>query len=265
VAVGLSITKWDGFSLRPEYVGFSNYIKLFETVRFRDDLAITFFVWFAVVFLQLPFALFLAIGLSKQGPLLGFFRTVFFFPQVMSTTVVALTWRNALNPEVGFVNKALTEVGLGSLSMPWLGDERTALPWVTISLVWWMYGLFTTMYVAGLANIPSEYYEALRLESDRWYHRLWYVTLPMLRETLLITFAMATGIGFGHSIGYFNLMTMGGPAGSTELLGLYSVTTALRGRQFGYASAITTTLLCIVVAIVILPIWHTARERLEYT
>jgi len=264
VALYLSFTKWDGFTLRPEFIGLANYVELVHDERFWNDLLITSLVWFAVVFVQLPFALLLAIGLSKQAPLMKYFRSIFFFPQIMSVTVVALTWRFAYSPSTGFINKMLEVFGLGSLTTPWLGLEQTALPAVVFSFIWWTYGMFVTMFIAGLSNIPPEYYEAARLETNRWYHELWFVTLPMLRETLLITFTMGTALGFGQSVGYFNLLTMGGPAGTTEVLGLYAINKAFRGRLFGYASALTTTLVLIILALVITPVIRIARERVEY-
>jgi ABC-type sugar transport system permease subunit len=108
------------------------------------------------------------------------------------------------------------------------------------------------------------YFEALRLESNFWYHELRYVTLPMLRETILIAFAMAVSNAFGHALGYVDLLTLGGPAGSTELLGLYATTTALYGRRLGFSSAITFMMLALVLAAVIGPVLRVARERLEY-
>jgi ABC-type sugar transport system permease subunit len=108
------------------------------------------------------------------------------------------------------------------------------------------------------------YFEALRLESNRWYHELRYVTLPMLRETILIAFALAVSNAFGHALGYVDLLTLGGPAGSTELLGLYASTTALYGRRLGLSSAITFLMLALVLAAVIGPVIKVARERLEY-
>jgi ABC-type sugar transport system permease subunit len=109
------------------------------------------------------------------------------------------------------------------------------------------------------------YFEAFILESNNWYEELRYVTLPMLRETILIAFALAVSNAFGHALGYVDLLTLGGPAGSTELLGLYATTTALYGRRLGFSSAITFMMLAIVLAAVIGPVLRIARERLEYS
>jgi raffinose/stachyose/melibiose transport system permease protein len=264
--VGLlfSLTRWDGVTA-VEFIGLSNYIELGATPRFWNDLVTNTLLALGLILIELPFALFLAIGLSKQNRRNNFFRTAFFIPQALSVTVAALTWRFAYAPSVGLINRILEAVGLGNLTTVWLGETRTALAALTLSFMWWTFGFFTILFIAGLSAIPSMYYEALRLESNRWYHALRHVTLPMLRETILIAFALAISNAFGHALGYVDLVTGGGPAGATELLGLYATTTALYGRRLGFSNAITFTMLAIVFAAVIFPIIYVARERLEFT
>jgi raffinose/stachyose/melibiose transport system permease protein len=249
----------------PEFIGLSNYRELFSTPRFWNDLKVNTLLASGLIFFQLPVSLFLALGLSKHSRWNTIFRTAFFFPQALSVTVAALTWRFAFAPSVGLVNRALELVGLGAWQTAWLGEKNTALIALTLSFIWWTFGFFTILFIAGLSAIPRMYFEALRLESNRWYHELWYVTLPMLRETILIAFAIAVSNAFGHALGYVDLLTLGGPAGATELLGLYAATTALYGRRLGFSSAITFMMLAIVLAAVIGPVLRVARERLEYT
>jgi ABC-type sugar transport system permease subunit len=260
-----SFTKWDGVMPLPEFIGLANYRELFATPRFWSGLRVNLLLAFGLIFVQLPFSLFLAIGLSKRGRLNTFFRNAFFFPQALSVTVAALTWRFAFAPTVGLANRVLEIVGLEAWQTAWLGEKDTALIALTLSFIWWTFGFFTILFIAGLSAIPGMYFEALRLESNKWYHELRYVTLPMLRETILIAFAMAVSNAFGHALGYVDLLTLGGPAGSTELLGLYATTTALYGRRLGYSSAITFTMLALVLAAVIGPVLRVAQERLEYT
>ncbi|MFC2055322.1 carbohydrate ABC transporter permease [Chloroflexota bacterium] len=264
--VGLlfSFTNWDG--VKPaQFIGLANYIELFSSGRYWDDFVINSLFAAAIIVLEIPLALFLALGLSIAGPGIVFFRTAFFLPQALSITVAALIWRFAYEPSVGLVNRIFEAIGLSSFTAVWLGETDTALAAVTVSFMWWTFGFFTILFIAGLSGIPSMYFEAFRLESDRWYQELRFVTVPLLRETLLIAFAMAISNAFGFAIGYFELLTHGGPAGSTELLGLFASSTALLGRRFGFSSAITMTMLLLVLAIVIGPILYIARERLEYS
>ena len=200
-----SFTKWDGVKAFPEFIGFANYRELFSTPRFWSGLRVNLLLTIGLVFFQLPFSLFLAIGLSKRGTLNTFFRNAFFFPQALSVTVAALTWRFAFAPTVGLVNKVLEIIGLGDWRMAWLGEKETALTALTMSFMWWTFGFFTILFIAGLSAIPKMYYEALHLETNKWHHELRYVTLPMLRETILIAFAMVVSNAFGHALGYVDL------------------------------------------------------------
>jgi len=258
-----SFTRWNGISPM-EFIGLANYAELISTQRFWKDLTINFVVVIALLLIELPFALFLAIGLVRKTPLNTFFRSVFFVPQQLSITVAALTWRFLYSPTIGLVNRLLEVVGLSSLQRAWLGEKEVALAAVLISFIWWSFGFRTILFLAGLSSIPSELYEALHLESNRWYHELRYVTLPMLRETIVIAFALTMSSAFGSAIGYFDLMTNGGPQGATEILGLYAASTALLGTRFGYSSSITIVMLVIILSLVIGPILYVARERVEY-
>ena len=120
------------------------------------------------------------------------------------------------------------------------------------------------LFMAGLGSIPPEYFDAARIETNSWWDTLRYVTLPLLREIMLIIFVLIFSGSFGNLIGFFLLLTKGGPEGHTEILGIYMYNTAFRGFQFGYASAISIILVVIVLAVVIYPALHIARERLEY-
>src|SRR4029077_14090635 len=112
---------------------------------------------------------------------------------------------------------------------------------------------------AGMSAIPKEYYDDLRLSSDRLLDELRYVTLPMLREQFLVSFVLVISGSFGHVLGFVSILTNGGPAGSTELLGLYAIEMGFRATRFGLASAITVIILAVVLSIVIWPIARIAR------
>ena len=265
VGLAISVTDWDGVKPAPRFVGLTNYIALVKGDTFWKVLLTNMLMATALVCLQLPFALFLALGLRRRTRLNTFFRMAFFLPQALSVTVAALVWRFMFTPSAGLFNRVLMTVGLGGLQRAWLGETQTALMAVTASFMWWTFGFFTILFIAGLSAIPDMYFDAFLIESDRWYLRLRYVTLPMLRETLLIAFAMTISNAFGFALGYVDLMTHGGPASSTELLGLYATRAALLGRRFGYSSAITLAMLAIVLGLVIGPLLYVGRERLEYT
>jgi raffinose/stachyose/melibiose transport system permease protein len=133
-----------------------------------------------------------------------------------------------------------------------------------VASTWYYFGFNMILFMAGLASIPSEYYDAVKIETNRWFDAVRYVTLPMLREVLLIAFVLNISGSFGHLIGLFYLLTAGGPANRTELIGILMHNSAFVGSRYGYASAISVVMVAIVLAVVAWPALHVARERLEY-
>jgi raffinose/stachyose/melibiose transport system permease protein len=223
--------------------------------------------WLAVfgsLLTQMPLALGLAIVLSRKGFGMKAYRTVIFAPQAMSIAAVALLWRLIYSPYFGPLNHLLRAIGLDTLAIGWLGDPDTALISVLMAAAWFYFGFHMVIFMAGLASIPDEIYDAVRLETNSWFHTLIYITLPLLREQLLLSFVFILAGTFGSLMGFVSLLTDGGPANATELLGIYMARQAFRGNRYGYASAISVILLLTVGLALVWPALRVARERLEY-
>jgi raffinose/stachyose/melibiose transport system permease protein len=265
-AVGLwfSLHEWDGVSRSAAFVGLSNYATLLTTERFWGAFRVNMLVAVLSLAMQMPLALGLALALSRRGRLVRVYRSAIFAPQVLSVAAVALTWNLVYDPSQGLLNRLLDAMGLGPVEVAWLGDPRFALVSVLAATTWFYFGLHMLLFMAGLAAIPPEYLDVARIETTRWHQRLRHVTLPLLREQLLISFTLIVSGSFGHLLGLFFLMTDGGPAGRTELLGLYMTKVAFRGGQYGLGSAVSVVLLVLVLVIVIWPILRVGRERLEF-
>ena len=266
VLVGLrcSFYEWDGASPTMTFVGLNNYIKVFQADRFWNAMLINWLAFFGTLLTQMPLALFLAIGLSKKTRIMKVYRSAIFTPRVISIAAVGLLWSLVYHPYRGPFNKLLIAIGLKSLALGWLGEPNTALISLIVAIAWYCFGFHMIIFMAGLASIPEECFEAAMLETNSRLDILRYVTLPMLREQLLISFVFIFGGAFGPLMGFFYLMTLGGPGGSTELLGIYMTLQAFLANLFGYANAISMVTLFIVGIVLIWPIMHVARERLEY-
>jgi ABC-type sugar transport system permease subunit len=154
--------------------------------------------------------------------------------------------------------------GGGPVIIAWLGENETALLSALVATTWYSFGFTMILFMAGLGSIPAEYYDAARIETSSQWQVLRYITLPLLREVLLIIFVLTFSGSFGGLIGFFLLLTGGGPAGRTDLVGIYMYQSAFRAYQFGYASAISVVLVLLVLLVVIVPVLRIARERLEY-
>ncbi|MDP9137817.1 MAG: sugar ABC transporter permease, partial [Pseudomonadota bacterium] len=214
---------------------------------------------------QVPLAFFMAVILFKRRHRTRFLRSLVLFPQVLSIGAAGLLWVMIYHPQRGILNAALSLILPGDVRIAWLGSSATALGAVILASNWYYFGLHTLIFLAGMSGIPREYYDVLRLGSNRLRDELRHVTLPMLREQFLVSFILVISGSFGHVLGFVSILTNGGPAGSTELLGLYAIEIGFRAGRFGLASAITVVLLAVVLSIVIWPIVRVARTRLEYT
>lgn len=262
---GLSFNEWDGYSSNVSFVGLKNYSTLLQSDRFWNAFRINWIVVIVTVVTQMSVSMGLAIVLSKKGRGMKIYRAAAFVPQVLSIAAVGMIWGVMYDPFQGLINEVLQSLGFEGIHIAWLGNTDTALIAMLLTATWFYYGFHTLIFMAGIAAIPKDYYDAVKLETDRWYHELRYVTLPLLREQLLISFVLIFSGGFGHIMGLFFIMTRGGPAGRTELLGLMMERIGFRGGQVGMASAISIIMLIIVFAVVILPAIRISRERLEYS
>jgi raffinose/stachyose/melibiose transport system permease protein len=264
VAIGLSLFEWDGFSPDAKFVGLQNYADLFSSREFWRSATVNIVVAGATLALQMPLALLLATLLASRRRASALYRGALFTPQVLSIAAVGLIWTLVYDPYQGMLNRVLGAVGLSGLERPWLGETSTALPAVIITSTWFYFGFHMILFLAGMAAIPRDLYEAARLETDSSIHLFRYVTLPLLREVMLISFVLIISGAFGHLIGLFAVMTNGGPEQSTQLLGLLTTDTAFRGLQYGYAGAISVVMLFTVMLVIAWPTWRVARERIEF-
>jgi ABC-type sugar transport system permease subunit len=264
----LSLHEWDGIAVDMTYVGLDNYGRLLGDERFWGALVINWIVALSSLVIQVPVAIALAVAVARKSRASSLYRTSIFLPQILSVAAVAIMWVLIYDPYTGLLNSVLSDVlglfGQPPINLAWLGESETALAAAVIATTWYGIGLTMMLFLAGVGGIPPEYIDAARLETNSQLARLRYVTLPMLREVLLIVFVLVISGSFGQLAGFFLLLTGGGPSGHTEVLGLYMLDSGLKAMQFGYASAISVVLVLIVLLAVIVPVVRIARTRLEY-
>lgn len=263
IAIWFSLRSWDGVSA-PAFIGLSNFGELAQTARFWSSVRTNLALAGLTLITQMPLAFTLAVVLYRRRGKMRFLRAAVFFPQVLSVGAAGLLWLMIYHPQRGLLNTALNVVAPDTVSVAWLGTPDYALPAVILATNWYYFGLHTLIFMAGMSAIPNEYYEAFRIHSNSVWSEVRYVTLPLLREQLLVSFILVVSGSFGHVLGFVAILTGGGPAGSTELLGLYSIEIGFRAARFGLASANTVVLLFLVLAILIIPVVRMTRTRLEY-
>ena len=237
-----SFTKYDLFSA-PQWVGFENYIKLFQDEKMITSFLVTFKYVFLSVPLRLAFALFIAMLLSKKHRGLSFYRTTFYMPSIVGGSIaVAIMW-SRLFGHGGAVMSLMERIGLPQQNSL-LGTPETALD-VLILLSVWQYGSSMLTFLAGIKNIPNSYYEAAAIDGASSLHRFFKITIPMLTPVIYSNLLMQLIAGF-ITFTQALVITDGGPLNSTLLSALYMYRHAFEYYNMGYASAMAWMLLLII-------------------
>ena len=229
----------------PEWIGLKNYERMFNDPRLLNSLKVTFFYVFVSTPMQLALALAIAVLLNQGMRGLAFYRSVFYLPSLMGSSVaIAILWRQIFGTS-GLVNQFLQ--ALGYQNPPgWIADPSTAL-WTIILLHVWTFGSPMIIFLAGLRQIPGMYYEAAAVDGASKWTQFWQVTIPLL--TPIIFFNLVLQI-----IGAFQSFTQafivsggtGGPSDSTMFYTLYLYQKGFSQFEMGYASAMAWLLLIIV-------------------
>jgi multiple sugar transport system permease protein len=245
----------------PQWAGISNYETLWNDAAFWTSAknSLTFAV--LSVPLKLALALGLALLLDRATVLSGFYRTVFYLPFLMPAVASSIVFMLLLTPGAGPVNVILN--ALGFASPDWLRDPKIAL-WTLIILSLWPLGVETLVFLGGLQNIPKEVNEAATLDSPKSWHRLVWITIPLI--TPMILFNLVIGIITSFQIFTQALViggTTGAPAESTLMYMVVIYRAAFRYFDLGYASAMATVLFVCVLLVTLL-IFRTARSWVYY-
>jgi alpha-1,4-digalacturonate transport system permease protein len=234
----ISLTKWDG--VNPQvFVGIRNYIKLFFDRGFWDSFLRTIFFTGVSVPLVYVSAMGLALLLSGARKGNDFFRAVFYWPTMISSIIVGLTWRFLLGEEFGVINYLLTVMGRSPVK--WLTDQNYSMGVVIFVTAWSMSGYYMVMFISGIKSISETYYEAARIDGAGFFHQFRYITLPLLKPTSLLVLVLST-VTIIKTYPLVYALTQGGPAGATKFMVQTIQETGFEKNQMGYASAMTMIL-----------------------
>lgn len=188
----------------------------------------------------------LALALNRPGRWTGLLRILFFAPYVLSVSVLTLIWMYLLNPSLGLVGELFELLGFEPVA--WLTSTVLAMPAIVVATLWWTVGFNVVLYLAGLQNIDSNLYDAASIDGAGKFARFWYVTLPGLSRTTFVVVVLQVISSF-QLFGQVNIMTGGGPDGTTRTLILRIYEAGFRDFQLGYASAISMILFVILVLV----------------
>lgn len=258
-----SFFQWTGLG-KPVWTGITNYIRAFKDEIFRLSFINNILYIMGTFVVEVGFGLLAALILNRKYPLFGLFRVMFFTPVVLSMVAAGLLWNFIYDPNFGVLNAILRSIGLSSLTRAWLGDPSLALIAVTVVSGWKYAGFYMMIFYAALQRIPQELYEAARLDGASWWTRITKVTLPLLRETVVLSFLICVTGGFS-AFAVFYTMTKGQPYHRTEIMTTWIIKQAFDRNNMGYGAALTVFLVVLVLAFSIVYLKRTGKKKvIEY-
>ncbi len=243
-SIQISLYDWDGLGPKT-YVGVDNYVELMDDEAFYTSLKNNV-IWLVLYMLAIPAGLFIALFLNQTVFGMRLYKSLFFFPFVISQVVVGLVFTWFYDPSYGLLNVILGWFGMGPIAI--LGDET----WVTYGIIfaglWPQTAYCMILYITGLNAVDPEQIEAGRLDNAKGWKMLWYIILPQLKPATFIALVV-TVIGALRSFDLVSIMTAGGPWGSSRVLAYYMYEKAFSeyGFRMGYGAAIAVVLFLIMM------------------
>ena len=234
----------------PEFVGFGNFKAMFGDRHFWAAFWNTAKLVAIAPIFTIAGALVLAFAVT-QSKLRerSLYRTVFFFPSIISITIIGIAWSFIFHPTRGALNKLLAIAGYASFEaegFAWLADPNTAIWAIAVAFIWQSAGYFMVMHIAAIDSIPTETFEAATVDGAGAARKLFSIALPLIKNIVGITFIFALSGILDSSFALSRIMT---PRGQAEVLLSYSYTQGFVNAQYGYAMAITAFTLVIAIAL----------------
>lgn len=253
-----SLTSWDGMTSEKVFVGLENYVKLLKDPNFKSAW------WFTIGFtigntvIQNVFALLLAIALDSGIKAKKIYRTAFFVPCLISAVIVGYVWLRMFSDILPAVNDLLGT----NINFYLFGSSKTVLSGLLIANNWQWVGYWMLIYLAGLQSIPTELYEAAKVDGAGSLNKFKNITIPMLAPAITIC---VVGITTG-SLKVYDLMvssTQGGPGRASTSIIYYIYNTAIGGRQYGYGSAMSITLVFMLLIVALIQVKSLKKKEVQ--
>nr|WP_309868010.1 sugar ABC transporter permease [Bacillus sp. SLBN-46] len=241
----ISFTDWDYVSPEYQFVGFSNYTDLLTDPTFYSVLLNTFVFSMGVVIPCVAGGLLLALLVSGNGKGMGIYRTLIFSPWVTPTVAISIVWSWIYEPKVGFANWVLNLIHLPGLE--WTSSTTWAMPAVIIVSIWKGVGWSMIFYLNALKKVPVSLYEAASLDGASKWRQFVHITVPIISPTTLFL-VVITSIDALQAYDQIQVLTQGGPAGSTRTMLYFYYQTAFEEFNMGKATA-TAILLVLITAV----------------
>lgn len=251
MSIYYSAFDWDGVTAKV-FVGIGNYVEMFSDSIVRRSVSHSVVLALFSVIFQLPLGMFFALLLyNRRVKGRGFFRTLFFLPVILSSSMIGILWGQIYDPNFGLINSALAKLGMASPYPTWLADPKLALGCVIAVVIWQYIGNYMLIFYMALHNVSEDVMEYASIDGAKPLTLFFNIQLPLVWPTIRLTIILATI----NSLKYFDLiyiMTNGGPNYSSEVLATYVMRSAFSSMRYGYANAVSVLLLLLGILFLLL-------------
>ena len=250
ISVYYSFTDFSGIGAA-KFIGFKNYQVLLNDKFFFIALKNTFIILIGITITILPLSFIVALLLEKPFRGSGVVQSMIFAPNVIAPILVGLIWLFILDPKMGMINAILRSIGLSDYQQQWIGGKTLTPYSVAFVYLWQVLGFYTTINMAGLRSIPADIYEAAEIDGANYFQRIRKITIPMMKNTIVInTILIITG-GF-KIFETVKQLTNGGPNHMSDVLVTYMYDTTFTSSRYGYGMAVATVsfVLCLIFSII---------------
>lgn len=261
----MSLYSWGGFSPNQEFVGLDNFITLWNDMNFFRSFQNTVLLIVVVTIVTLGIAIFFASILAREN-VKGetFFRIIFYIPNILSIVVIAGIFSAIYRPDNGLLNSILGFLNLENLQRMWLGDQNVVIYAIAGALIWQAIGYYMVMYMASISSIPESLYEAAAIEGASKFQQFKDITLPLIWNNIRTTLTFFITSTINLSFLLVQVMTGGGPDGSSEVFLFYMYDQAYTNSTYGYGMAIGVIVFLFSFALSSIINRATKREVLEF-
>lgn len=256
-ALYFSVVDFDGLNPSPPFVGADNFVEMFRDPEVWHALSNNV-IWI-VIGTAAPMIIGLGVSLlvwSARTASVAY-RLAFFLPYVLPGVAIGIVWGWIYDPVSGWLNRVLEIVGLGGLTRGWLGDPNTALYAVLATAIWATCGFVIMIFLSALRNVDVDLVDAARIDGANAGRRLWHVIMPQILPVFLMVLTLTLVGGFSVFDLIF-IMTGGGPADATNVIGTYAYRNAFQLNRIGYGTALA---LLITVLSVPFAVWLNRLQR----
>lgn len=252
ISVYYSFTDFSGIGAA-KFIGFKNYQVLLKDKFFFIALKNTFIILIGITITILPLSFIVALLLEKPFRGSGVVQSMIFAPNVIAPILVGLIWLFILDPKMGMINAILRSIGLSDYQQQWIGGKTLTPYSVAFVYLWQVLGFYTTINMAGLRSIPADIYEAAEIDGANYFQRIRKITIPMMKNTIVINTILIIMGGF-KIFETVKQLTNGGPNHMSDVLVTYMYDTTFTSSRYGYGMAVATVsfVLCLIFSIIYL-------------